>query len=92
MGQNFMSELYRKGFEALIQLASDMSDSQRVELAELHQPWRQKAYKPNEYVKHGHSTTTGRAILYRSTRNVPENAQPPNASANPQYWMILSGQ
>jgi hypothetical protein len=85
----FLSRLLRRGVETLIQLSSDMTDAQRVELAELHRPWGPQGYRPNEFVTHGISGTTGRAIVYRSNRNVSAGAQSPEVSTS---WTRLPGQ
>ena len=72
-------------FELLIK-RSQLDDNERVSIAEFHEAWQQKAYGGNEYVQYG-ETASGRAQLYRSTRNVASNAPPPDVATNPQNWV-----
>ena len=75
------------GFQKILQRVQ-FDDAERVELAELHQEWKPKAYGASEYVRYG-ETATGRAQLYMSVRSVPANAPAPDKPANPANWKRL---
>ena len=67
---------------------SQLDDTERKEVAELHEEWTQKAYGSNEYVRYG-TTPAGRAQLWRSTRNVAASSPAPDVPTNPQNWVKL---
>jgi len=66
----------------------NLDDAERKTVAEFHQEWEQKAYGSNNYVRYGFDEN-GRAVLYRSTRNVAANAPAPDVPTNPSNWAKL---
>ena len=62
-------------------------DAERKRFAELHEPWAAgKAYGANHYLKYG-VDANGRAVLYRTTRNIASSTTPPDVPTNPQQYV-----
>ncbi|MCL2814385.1 MAG: hypothetical protein FWD23_07280 [Oscillospiraceae bacterium] len=84
-----LMEQQRKFNLFLLQTNSDLTDTQRKELAELHEGWEAgQSYGTNHYLRYGEDEN-GRAILYRTTRNISSATTPPNVPTNPQQYVKL---
>ena len=87
MDNLFLGELLHKAIVTLVNRAN-LEDNERIQIAEFHPKWEQKSYGSNEYVNYN-IASNGRAILWRSTRNVNASAPAPDQPANPVNWIKL---
>jgi len=81
----FMAKLFNKALQLIIKRVQ-LDDNERVDIAELHEKWTQKAYGSNEYVWYGYKPND-RAQLWKSTRNVAANAPAPDIPTSPVNWV-----
>jgi len=66
---------------------SNLSNAERSQIRRIHQPWRQKQYSSDEFVRHG-IEPDGNPGLYRARRNVAANALPPDQNSND--WLKIT--
>ena len=82
-----LSELFPLAVNILLQANANIADSDRKKIAEFHDEWREGcSYGSNYYLTWG-VDETGRAILWRTTRNVSNAAVPPDLPQNPQSYV-----
>ena len=68
---------------------SQLDDTERKEIAEFHEAWAEgKQYGANEYLKYG-VDGNGRAVIYRTTRNINPSTTPPDVPTTPQNYVRL---
>ena len=78
----FISRVQRRAIEIIVNRFSQLNNAERLEIVEMHQPWRQQQYSSDAFVQHGMDSVTNRPALYRARRNVAANALPPDVNGN----------
>ena len=84
----FLAQLFNRAIQILVQYAN-LEDSHRVEIAEFHEQWQAgKSYGTNHYLKYGFNDQ-GRAVVYRTVRNISSSTTPPDVPTTPQSYVKL---
>ena len=86
MTEKELGQLFAKAIMLIIK-RTQLDDAERVSIAEFHEEWDStKSYGSNEYLRFG-TTETGRAQLWRTTRNVAAGVPAPGQPANPANFV-----
>lgn len=79
----------RRAVEVLIQRVS-LDNAERLQFISMHEIWRpDTAYGSNQYLQFTPEGET-EPWLFRSTRNVPANAPPPNVPTQPANFVRIT--